>query len=131
MRDNSIYYVFSTDQTSLNQHDNDQNAWNTLLELEKREMIFTRGQGSYKGVKENSFLVKGEFLDKVYVERVCKKYNQECFLMVYSDNSTYSVDLKTGKESYLGKMLTSDATKIRDNQDYSLFNNVIFQIDGV
>lgn len=129
MKSNQVYYIFSTDQSSLSHNDNAQNEFNALNELFKREHVFTRGIGTYQGVKESSFLVQGEHSDEAYIKRICSKYNQECYLKVFSDNVCYMIDTKTGNETFLGKMLTSDAASIKTNgQDYSLFNNVLFQV---
>lgn len=47
-------------------------------------------QGRYNGVNEMSILIDG-FQHRATVERLCKEFNQECYLESHNDRATFLV----------------------------------------
>jgi hypothetical protein len=63
------------------------------------------GEGSYKGEKEEVFIVTG-FLAGPTVRALSRLYKQESYLVIAEhDRETYIVDCETGYHKHIGKLV--------------------------
>lgn len=106
MKDNSItttpnpIVIFSVYRTERSKADN-QRLHNTVVdELTKLNVPHKVVTGSYKGTIEKSIVLPIDYM--LHAQTYSVKYNQECFLVRYSDNATYNVYPSMGMD-YLGQ----------------------------
>lgn len=85
--------------------------------LDRKGVSYKIVEGSYNGIKEQSFLVLSKH--EVLVKELCRQNAQECYLRRFPDNSTYLIypdkkefigHFKAVKSHILPKSYTKDLT---------------------
>jgi hypothetical protein len=59
--------------------------------------------GSYKGIKENSFVVLDTDKTRQVVKDLCEVYNQQSFMGIDSNRQAYLVYMSSGRTEELGR----------------------------
>lgn len=95
------HYLFSVFRENVCEETNKQNHANVRQALTRQGVPFAEWQGKWKGHQELSFQVSGIGNESV-IKRLCKLFNQECYLEV-SDSSkeSFIVD-RSGRRSFVG-----------------------------
>jgi hypothetical protein len=79
------HIIFSAFQSDHSKASNDFNHSNVKTFLSGLDVKFLEVDGVYNSVAERSILVSGDQAE--LVERLCRLYNQDCFLRVDSNNN--------------------------------------------
>lgn len=90
--------IFSVCQAALPELVNKMAHTQMLSILQNQGMPIMELQGRYNGSNEMSILIQG-FEHRETVERICKDFNQECYLESHSDRATFLVYPDGRKES--------------------------------
>lgn len=119
--------VFSVHQ--VNESASVNNANNSLALNALNNMPYLCVSGHYKGHNEESYLVQGlEHLDSVL--KLCRRYNQESVLISYGDRSSFLLDVKSGRETYIGKLVNVSLRDILarqyDSYSFNPYTNLYY-----
>lgn len=98
------YIIFSVFQANQDEATNKSNHLRARTDLEARGIKVKELHGQFKGVKELSFAI--DVLEQVNVLPLLKKFNQECFALVYGDRYLELRDQNGGLVKGLGYLRT-------------------------
>lgn len=113
------FVIFSVHQASKTEADNAKNNKAARLGLESSDIFYSSVVGSYKGVIEDSLLVKvsGDYTLSV-IDKLCELFNQESILVVSKQGKAYlRYYTETHLTGYIGNVSYVDSVK--DNADFT------------
>lgn len=97
-------YVFSAYRSDKNLHQNRMNHADLSCDLSLIPNDWKECEGSYKGVKEESFIVTGITAGK-RVRALARLYGQETYLVATEHTrEAYIVDVETGYHTHIGTL---------------------------
>lgn len=88
--------IFSVYQSTCTEQDNKDTHDDVKKSLESNHIPFKEMEGVYQGNKELSFLLKSNYIDTA--KKLCKKFNQECYLVSDKDRHTKLIYLDGGEQ---------------------------------
>jgi hypothetical protein len=116
--------IFSVFQAGLPELVN-QMAHNQLFGiLERQGLPVLALSGRYNGVNELSILVEG-FEHRETVERLCKEFNQECYLESHNDRATFLV-FPNGDKQDIGILVPVSKSEAESVGNFS-YNPIVGQ----
>lgn len=113
--------IFSVFQKSQSESVNQKVHAMILAEMQKSALPVIELQGRYNGVNESSILIQG-FEHRETVQRLCREFNQECYLESHNDRATFLV-YPNGKTESIGTLTNVSKDEAIQNGSYS-FNAI-------
>ena len=108
-----VFSVFRTDVPDSHNRDCHRVLVNNL---ERNSIPFKELKGAYKGVTEDSILVKADQLENV--KSICKQFNQDSFLSL-DENRNATLTYHNGTVEKLGQLVAVSEKEALSSDNYS------------
>lgn len=109
--------IFSVFQSKLSQALNHDTHREVLTALKGAGLPVIELQGQYNGSPEMSILIQG-FEHRATVERLCQKFNQECYLESHNDRATFLV-FPNGDRQSIGTLVAVSKAEAEAHGSFS------------
>lgn len=109
--------IFSVFQKTVAKHVNEMAHLQLFSALKSEGLPVLELKGKYEGSDELSILIEG-FQYRDYVERICKIFNQECYLESHNDRTTFLV-YPDGRSVNIGTLTPVSKSEAMEKGSYS------------
>ena len=111
--------IFSGEKSSVDGKTNAKRTSEVERALRLASIDYKKVVGSYKGSKENSFVVLDTDKTRGVVQDLCEIYNQESYLAIDANRASSLVYLSSGRTEELGRFKSTNEEQAKSCESYN------------